>query len=63
MKHPPPCRYSRFVIFGTTSVGCKCEYIYLYTAFFRGRHRTHLTVVYVRMGSIGLSIIKLCIQL
>lgn len=37
--------------------------MYLYTAFFRGRHRTRLTVVCVRMGSIGLSAIKLCIQL
>ena len=39
------------------------KYMYLYTASFRGHHRTHLTVVYVRMGSIGLSAIKLCIQL
>ena len=63
MKSPPPRRYSRFVIFGATSVGRKWKNMYLYTAFFRGRHRTHLTVVCVRMGSIGLSIIKLCIQL
>lgn len=62
MKHPPPRRYSRFVIFGATSVGCKWENI-LFVYHVLSRSSLYSFNGCVRMVSIGLSAIKLYIQL